>query len=74
MKEVAALAGVSIQTVSFVVNGNPIITPETRQRVLDAIQQLGYTPDASARSLRSGRSRVLGCVVLLPSAPQRGQS
>jgi len=63
MKEVAALAGVSVQTVSFVVNANPIITPETRQRVLDAIQQLGYTPDASARSLRSGRSRVLGLLI-----------
>jgi LacI family transcriptional regulator len=63
MKEVAALAGVSVQTVSFVVNSNPIITPETRQRVLDAIQQLGYTPDASARSLRSGRSRVLGLLI-----------
>jgi len=63
MKEVAVLAGVSVQTVSFVVNNNPIITPETRQRVLDAIQQLGYTPDASARSLRSGRSRVLGLLI-----------
>ncbi len=63
MKEVAALAGVSIQTVSFVVNNNPIITPETRQRVLEAIRQLGYTPDASARSLRSGRSRVLGLLI-----------
>jgi LacI family transcriptional regulator len=63
MKDVAALAGVSIQTVSFVVNHNPIITPETRQRVVDAIQQLGYTPDASARSLRSGRSRVLGLLI-----------
>ena len=63
MKEVAALASVSVQTVSFVVNANPIITPETRQRVLNAIQQLGYTPDASARSLRSGHSRVLGLLI-----------
>src|SRR3972149_4008695 len=63
MKEVAALAGVSVQTVSFVVNANPIITPETRQPVLNAIQQLGYAPDASARSLRSGHSRVLGLLI-----------
>jgi DNA-binding LacI/PurR family transcriptional regulator len=63
MKDVAALAGVSVQTVSFVVNANPIITLETRQRVLDAIQQLGYTPDASARSLRSGHSHVLGLLI-----------
>lgn len=66
MKDVAALAGVSIQTVSFVVNNNPVISPDTRQRVLSAIQQLDYTPDASARSLRSGRSRVLG--LLIPDA------
>jgi LacI family transcriptional regulator len=66
MKDVAALAGVSAQTVSFVINNNPVITPETRQRVLDAIEQIGYTPDASARSLRSGRSQVIG--LLIPDA------
>jgi DNA-binding LacI/PurR family transcriptional regulator len=66
MREVAALAGVSVQTVSFVINNNPVITPETRQRVLDAIAQVGYTPDASARSLRSGRSQVIG--LLIPDA------
>ena len=66
MKDVAALAGVSIQTVSLVVNNNPVISLDTRQRVLSAIQQLNYTPDASARSLRSGRSRVLG--LLIPDA------
>jgi LacI family transcriptional regulator len=66
MKDVAALAGVSAQTVSFVINNNPVITPETRQRVLDAIAQVGYTPDASARSLRSGRSQVIG--LLIPDA------
>ena len=48
MKDVAALAGVSVQTVSFVINNNPVISPETRQRVQDAIAQLHYTPDASA--------------------------
>jgi len=66
MKDVAALAGVSAQTVSFVINDNPVITPETRQRVIEAIDKLGYTPDASARSLLSGRSRVIG--LLIPDA------
>jgi DNA-binding LacI/PurR family transcriptional regulator len=66
IKDVANLAGVSAQTVSFVIHNNPVITAETRQRVLDAIQQLQYTPDASARSLRSGYSRVLG--MLIPDA------
>jgi DNA-binding LacI/PurR family transcriptional regulator len=63
---VAILAGVSAQTVSFVIHNNPVITNETRQRVQNAIQQLQYTPDATARSLRSGYSRVLG--MLIPDA------
>jgi LacI family transcriptional regulator len=63
LKDVASLAGVSAQTVSFVVNNNPVITSETRERVRDAIQQLGYTPNASARSLRSGQSRVIGLLI-----------
>ena len=63
MKDVAALAGVSTQTVSFVINNNPVITPETRQRVLEAIDRLNYIPDASARSLRSGRANVIGLLV-----------
>jgi LacI family transcriptional regulator len=66
MKDVARLAGVSYQTVSCVINNIPVISEETRQRVLDAIQQLNYTPDASARSLRSGRSRIIG--LMLPDA------
>jgi LacI family transcriptional regulator len=66
LKDVAALAGVSAQTVSFVVNNNPIISQETRDRVQAAIAQLHYTPNASARSLRSGKSKVLG--LLIPDA------
>ena len=66
LKDVASLAGVSAQTVSFVIHNNPVISPETRQRVLDAVRQLNYTPDASARSLRSGFSSVLG--MLMPDA------
>ena len=66
LKDVARLAGVSAQTVSFVIHNNPVITPETRERVLEAVRQLNYTPDASARSLRSGFSNVLG--MLMPDA------
>lgn len=66
LKDVAALASVSAQTVSFVVNNNPIISQETRERVQAAIAQLHYTPDASARSLRLGKSRVIG--LLIPDA------
>jgi DNA-binding LacI/PurR family transcriptional regulator len=63
LKDVASLAGVSAQTVSFVVNDNPVISAETRERVLAAIRELGYTPNASARSLRSGQSRVIGLLI-----------
>ncbi len=57
--DVAARAGVSVATVSFVVNGKAEgrVSPATRQRVLDAIAALGYVTDASARALATGRRR-----------------
>ena len=63
MKDVARLAGVSYQTVSCVVNNIPVVKEETRQKVLQAIQELNYTPDATARSLRSGKSRMIGLMI-----------
>jgi DNA-binding LacI/PurR family transcriptional regulator len=60
LHDVARVAGVSIKTVSNVINDYPHIRPATKQRVLDAIEQLGYTPNLSARSLRSGRTGVIG--------------
>ncbi|WP_239679141.1 LacI family DNA-binding transcriptional regulator [Natronosporangium hydrolyticum] len=62
MTDVAQLAGVSHQTVSRVLNDNPRVHPETRERVLRAIAQLGYRRNAMARGLVSRRSRVLGVV------------
>lgn len=66
--DVARLAGVSRATVSYVLNAQTDqripISPETRQRVLDAIAQLGYEVDARAQSLRSGDTKTIG--VLLP--------
>jgi LacI family transcriptional regulator len=61
-KDVAALAGVSRTTVSFVLNGveNIAIPDETRERVLRAAEELGFRPNAMARGLRGGRSNVLG--------------
>jgi len=65
--DVAKLAGVSRATVSYVVNnqtdGRIPISEETRQRVLDAIAELGYVPDASARALRSGSTKTIGLIV-----------
>jgi DNA-binding LacI/PurR family transcriptional regulator len=67
--EVAERSGVSRTTVSYVLNGTPnqSISSRTRQRVLDAAEQLGYTPSAAARALRSGRSDVV--LFLLPEWP-----
>ena len=64
-KDVAALAGVSTTTVSFVLNerAGAAISPATRDRVLAAAAQLGYHPHASARGLARGRSHTLGLVV-----------
>lgn len=63
IKDVARLAGVSYQTVSNVINGEARVTEETRSRVQAAIAELGYQPHAAARTLRSGRSRILGLMI-----------
>lgn len=60
LHDVAALAGVSVKTVSNVVNDYEHIRPGTREKVLKAIAQLGYKPNISARSLRSGKTGVIG--------------
>lgn len=63
MGDVARLAGVSTQTVSRVTNGHPSVLPETRDRVLAAMAELGYRPNAAARALRSGEFRAIGIVL-----------
>jgi len=62
IKQVAKEAGVSTQTVSRVINDRPDVAPETRQRVLQVIDELGYRPSNIARSLIQGRSCTLGVV------------
>ena len=62
MTDVARLAGVSHQTVSRVINGSPSIRPETKERVLRAIEKLGYRPNTAARALVSGRSGTIGII------------
>ncbi len=63
LHDVARLAGVSIKTVSNVVNGYRHVTPATREKVLAAIDQVGYRPNLTARTLRRGRSGVIGLAV-----------
>jgi LacI family transcriptional regulator, galactose operon repressor len=64
IKDVARQAGVSIGTVSNVVNRPHVVAAATRSRVLSVIEELGYVRDESARQLRAGRSRIIALLVL----------
>lgn len=63
IREVSKYAQVSVATVSRVVNGNKWVAEATRQRVLDAMQALGYQPNSFARSLATNKSETIGMVV-----------
>jgi DNA-binding LacI/PurR family transcriptional regulator len=63
IRAVAALAKVSIATVSRTINGSPVVSDRLSKRVWQAIQQLNYFPNTQARGLVSGRSRILGIIV-----------
>lgn len=63
IKDVAAAAGVSVATVSRVLNSHPSVSPDARTRVLTAVESLGYRPNAVARSLRTAQTRTLGLVI-----------
>jgi len=62
IKDVAAQAGISYQTVSRVINNKGEVSPEVRTRVQAAIKELGYRPNAIARSMVRGRTHTLGCI------------
>jgi LacI family transcriptional regulator len=66
--DVAALAGVSIKTVSRVMNSEPGVRPETRVKVQQAIAELNYKPSLPARSLAGKRSNLIGLIYDNPSA------
>lgn len=65
---VAQAAGVSAQTVSRVASGKDVVRPETRDRVLAAMAELGYRPNSAARALKSGRFRSIGVILSSLSA------
>src|SRR5829696_9819039 len=69
MNDVARAAGVSLKTVSNVLNDYEFIRPATRQKVEEAILELGYEANLTARSLRSGKTRTLGLVLSDLSIP-----
>lgn len=69
ISRVAQLAGVSKMTVSRVINGNSAVAPVTRERVLEAVEQLGYRPNLLARSLAGSRTRIIGLQLHEDTAP-----
>jgi DNA-binding LacI/PurR family transcriptional regulator len=63
MKDVAERAGVSVSTVSYVLNDSGPVAPARRERVLDAVRLLNYTPNESARNLKRRSAATVGLVV-----------
>lgn len=63
LEDIGRLAGVSRSTVSRVINHQPSVRPDVRDRVEEVIRRTGYTPNVAARSLVSGRSGVIGLVI-----------
>lgn len=63
IRDVAKRAGVSTATVSATVNGTAFVSRALRERVLEAVHELSYAPDAIARSLKQGRTHLVGLVV-----------
>jgi DNA-binding LacI/PurR family transcriptional regulator len=73
LRDVAELAGVSVKTVSNVVNGYAFVKPENRRRVEDALSATGYRPNVGARNLRRGRTGFIALVVPELSIPYFGE-
>lgn len=69
MTEVAHAAGVSVSTVSHVVNGTRLVAPETRERVQHAMRILGYEHHPTARSLAAGSNQTIGLAITAASNP-----
>jgi len=69
IKDIARQADVSVATVSYVVNKSRWVSPELTERVLKAIDQLGYSPNAVARSLRQKHTKMIGLIVPDSSNP-----
>jgi DNA-binding LacI/PurR family transcriptional regulator len=73
LKDVAARAGVSVRTVSNVVNKSAPVAETTRRRVQQALDELGYRPNLAARSLRAGRTGLIGLIVPELHSPYFGE-
>lgn len=63
MRDVAERAGVSVATVSHVINDTRFVSEKIRARVMEAVKKLGYSPDAIARIFKTGRKNLIGFIV-----------
>ena len=63
IRDVAAQAGVSVSSVSRVMNGEPHISPELHARIMRAVNRLRFEPHSAAQALRSRESKTIGCMV-----------
>ena len=66
MKDIAGMCGVSVSTVSRVLSGNELISPETARLVTEAAEKMGYRPDMTARTLKTNRSDMIGILYDAP--------
>ncbi|WBL14665.1 LacI family DNA-binding transcriptional regulator [Sutcliffiella sp. NC1] len=60
LKDVAREANVSVSTASYAINGSTLISKETREKVIQAAQKIGYRPNANAKNLKKNKSEVIG--------------
>jgi DNA-binding LacI/PurR family transcriptional regulator len=63
IRDVAKKAGVSVSTASLALNGKPLVSPETRRKVLEAARVLNYYPHTTAKNLADGRTRTLSLII-----------
>ena len=77
LKDVAKKAGVSVATVSYVLNDSGSVSRRVRNKVLAAVRTLGYMPNRAAQAMRTGRTKTLGLVLpdlLNPVFPEMAQA
>ncbi len=73
IRDVARHAGVSVATASRALNGMDIVNPQTRDRILTVMSELGFSPSPSARRLSLGRTLTIGVVVSFLTRPQAAE-
>jgi len=73
IRDVARQAGVSVATASRALNGNQVVNPRTRDRILSVMEELGFAPSPAARRLSLGRTLTVGVVVSFLTRPQAAE-